>query len=895
MRTSEQVYHRVRWDARFDQARFTFGVAQRGAAVKRVPMVVFDPTEVPWHRVLFVEADGEVLWDRASGVDRVEQSAAGRVRSAGLLRPPFFDAGAPHSWHPVDGWRPGSGAAPPGASLRVLTWNTLWDKYNPELVRTARRRPLLLAELQVADADVIALQEVEPELAAMLAAAPWVRERYTFDTAPTSAEVGDTGLLLLSRVPVRESGRHAFSRRKGLAAITVETAAGPVVVVNTHLTSDHSADGASRRRAELAGAAEVLSGVDGEVVVVGDFNDGGPLPASALGARDAWVEVRGPGGAPTFDPATNPLAALGSLTGRSSRLDRVLLRGSARVESVALVGDVPTAAGLFASDHYGVRADLVPGVPGKPGGVGAQRGSAGRFASSARTTRTAVVWLPPQEVADAVEPVRRAHDRGAGRWPAHVTLLFGFAPEADFDEAVPLLARAVRDVRPFDVRLAGVRAFGEDVVWLDPAADGEEPWHLLHAALAAAFPGGRRDFVPHLTLGRSVGALSDARALGEFRGRVGELAVVSRRGDGPMLTRAVVPLGGGEPHWVSEVDTSGAVDLGARAEEVVHWARGVGEVHVVGSRATGCALPDADLDLVAVVPGEPGPLPGPWVPPGARDVRVVTGARGPGVRAVVEPGLGVDIAVVGSGAVPVAEAVARRGETSGEVALSAVSDAEAIRAAVAGHEERFTALAREVKAWARVKGLDSAPFGGLPGVAWSVLAAVSAREADDDPLTHFFGTWAAWDWRRAVSLDGDAGPARGPMTVLTPSSPVRDCAEQVGEDFAELLTAELYRAWEFPESRRERPELHRRHRAWALARADDAGRLRGRVRALLEELAEAGAPDAHAWPRPVDGGIAVGLGRTPPDAVELARVAGRWAVGLRGGSLRWHEGGGLEV
>ncbi|GAA2686235.1 MULTISPECIES: RNA repair domain-containing protein [Actinosynnema] len=892
MRTSEQVYHRVRWDARFDQARFTFGVAQRGAGVKRVPMVVFDPAEVPWHRVLFVEADGEVVWDRASGVDRVEQSAAGRVRSAGLLRPPFFDAGAPHAWRPLDGWRPGPGTAAPGGSLRVLTWNTLWDKYNSDLVDTARRRPLLLAELQVADADVIALQEVEPALAAMLAAAPWVRERYAFDTSPTSAAIGDTGLLLLSRVPVRESGRHAFSRRKGLAAITVETSAGPVVVVNTHLTSDHSANGAARRRGELAEAAEVLSGVDGEVVVVGDFNDGGALPASALGARDAWVEAAAGTGA-TFDPATNPLAALGSLTGRSSRLDRVLLRGSARVESVALVGDVPTAAGLFASDHYGVRADLVPGAVERSGGLGARRGSSpGRFTSS---VRTAVVWLPPQEVMDAVGPVRAEHDRGAGRWPAHVTLLFGFVPEADFDEAVPLLARAVGDVPPFDVRLAGVRTFGEDVVWLDPAADGEEPWRLLHAALVAAFPGGRREFTPHLTLGRSVGALPAARALGEFRGRVGELAVVSRRGAGPMVVRAVVPLGGGEPRWVSEVDSAEPVDLGARAEEVVRWARGVGEVHVVGSRATGCALPDADLDLVAVVPGEPGRLPGPWAPPGAVDVRVVNGARGPGVRAVVEPGLGVDIAVVGSGVVPVGEAVARRAETGGEVALGAVGDVEAIRAAVSGFEERFTALAREVKAWARLKGLDSAPFGGLPGVAWAVLAAVSAREADDDPLTHFFGTWAAWDWRRAVSLDGDAGPARGAMTVLTPGFPARDCAEQVGEDFLELLTAELYRAWEFPESRRERPELHRRHRAWAIARADDAGRLRGRVRVLLDLLAEAGAPDAHAWPRPVGGGFAVGLGRTPPDAVELARVAGEWAVGLRGGSLRWHDGGELEV
>ncbi|MEV5412543.1 DUF504 domain-containing protein [Thermopolyspora sp. NPDC052614] len=31
MRTSEEIYHRVRWDPRFDPARFVFGVDQRGA------------------------------------------------------------------------------------------------------------------------------------------------------------------------------------------------------------------------------------------------------------------------------------------------------------------------------------------------------------------------------------------------------------------------------------------------------------------------------------------------------------------------------------------------------------------------------------------------------------------------------------------------------------------------------------------------------------------------------------------------------------------------------------------------------------------------------------------------------------------------------------------------
>ncbi|MFE0425654.1 hypothetical protein, partial [Streptomyces sp. NPDC058953] len=58
------------------------------------------------------------------------------------------------------------------------------------------------------------------------------------------------------------------------------------------------------------------------------------------------------------------------------------------------------------------------------------------------------------------------------------------------------------------------------------------------------------------------------------------------------------------------------------------------------------------------------------------------------------------------------------------VALSAVGDADAVLAlAGAARRDSFTGLAREVKAWARAKGLDSAPFGGLPGLGWALLAA----------------------------------------------------------------------------------------------------------------------------------------------------------------------------
>lgn len=81
MRTSDEIYHRVRWDPRFDPARFVLGIAQRGAAPGRVPLSSFVPGgDIPWHRVLFVEADGELVWDRTTGVDRIDTSDAGRVR-----------------------------------------------------------------------------------------------------------------------------------------------------------------------------------------------------------------------------------------------------------------------------------------------------------------------------------------------------------------------------------------------------------------------------------------------------------------------------------------------------------------------------------------------------------------------------------------------------------------------------------------------------------------------------------------------------------------------------------------------------------------------------------------------------------------------------------------------
>ncbi|MEM7604391.1 MAG: endonuclease/exonuclease/phosphatase family protein [Myxococcota bacterium] len=262
----------------------------------------------------------------------------------------------PHASAALDEFHVEPAERPP--DLRVLTLNTWSVKFREDHERIVTRLASIVAS---ADVDVIALQEVWRErdarvFAQALREGGFEFQRHEASDAPFSH--GSSGLLLASRLPLVDTGFEPFEAgtlpwwpwpvdwfaAKGVLAGTVQTARGPVRVLNTHL---HAAYGRGGHAAARVGQALELRATamasSLPTLVVGDLNTRpGEPPFSALMADSALRVVA------------------------RSRVDAILARDGegrglrATAATVAVTDPIPLRPGrtIAPSDHLGVQASL---------------------------------------------------------------------------------------------------------------------------------------------------------------------------------------------------------------------------------------------------------------------------------------------------------------------------------------------------------------------------------------------------------------------------------------------------------------------------------------------------------------------------------------------------------
>ncbi len=267
-----------------------------------------------------------------------------------------------------------------GNAVRVLTMNV----YGPDNPDWHRRHRLVGETIRVLDPDVIALQEVPVDSADTLAGLLGTAHHLTHFSCPSADGVAGTLATrwphrVLEEIDLRISDRCRPTLSWCAAAVVeLDSPVGPLIVAHHKPTWPFPFELEREQQALLV--ARALEGHVGDrddlhTIVLGDF-DATPDSASmqfwrgrrpshgtSVCYQDAWEYAHPHEAGFTFD-LENPLVTEGEVaTAVSRKIDHILVRSglhgpTLQVADCRRVLDQPVD-GVWASDHYGVVADLV--------------------------------------------------------------------------------------------------------------------------------------------------------------------------------------------------------------------------------------------------------------------------------------------------------------------------------------------------------------------------------------------------------------------------------------------------------------------------------------------------------------------------------------------------------
>ena len=125
-----------------------------------------------------------------------------------------------------------------------------------------------------------------------------------------------------------------------------------------------------------------------------------------------------------------------------------------------------------------------------------------------KTYTTAVVLIPPTELWEPIQRIRRLHDRHLRRWMPHITLLYPFRACGEFAGLAEQFSAACSDIEAFRIDLMEMRFFEHRresyTLWLAP--EPREALIRLQGLVGEIVPDcndvsrHRDGFTPHLSL-----------------------------------------------------------------------------------------------------------------------------------------------------------------------------------------------------------------------------------------------------------------------------------------------------------------------------------------------------------------------------------------------------------
>jgi endonuclease/exonuclease/phosphatase family metal-dependent hydrolase len=234
--------------------------------------------------------------------------------------------------------------------------------------RWEERLPLLLADMQAEQPDLMGLQEVAFTLQ---------QDRLLASSGPSHYRtirgwvgIPQFGNSLLVREPLEagegERADLGHLDRSAIGSLVRLPSGNSLLLITTHVLGDWEEP--TLRDAQVA---RLIAWLDtwpsaDATVIVGDFNvrPGQPpyVRMAGAGFRSAYLEATGAEPIRTFPSG---IKAPGQDDGPSQCLDYIWVRGDVRVESCRLAFDRPAVgdATLYPSDHVGLSARLIVGQP----------------------------------------------------------------------------------------------------------------------------------------------------------------------------------------------------------------------------------------------------------------------------------------------------------------------------------------------------------------------------------------------------------------------------------------------------------------------------------------------------------------------------------------------------